>query len=84
LERFDDFIDLRVGLGKRAAGVHNEMSAPAQIMLCFALSMERVMPTMPSWLPKAGVVAAVAIGGAWYVTRPSSYEECMLAEMRGQ
>ena len=27
LQRFDDFIDLRVGLGKRAAGVHNEIGA---------------------------------------------------------
>jgi hypothetical protein len=39
---------------------------------------------MPSWLPKAGITIAAVIGGAWYLMRPGSYDECVLAEMRGQ
>ena len=39
---------------------------------------------MPSWLLKGGVVVAAVIGGAWYLMQPGTYDECMLAEMRGQ
>lgn len=31
-----------------------------------------------------GVAIAVIGGGAWYYTQPRNYDECMLAEMRGQ
>lgn len=43
--------------------------------------------TLPSWLSKTSLVAvgvAGALGGAWYLMQPSTYEECMLVEMRGQ
>jgi hypothetical protein len=43
------------------------------------------------WLPKAGIAAVAAASGTvaavtavWHLTQPGSYEECMLAEMRGR
>jgi hypothetical protein len=45
-------------------------------------------PAMPRWVFGASlslIVAAMAAGAfVWYVDRPSSYDECVVNEMRGQ
>jgi hypothetical protein len=48
------------------------------------------MLAQSGWHPKTALVAitaaaaAGAMGTGWYLTRPGTFDECLLAEMRGQ
>src|SRR5262245_24243202 len=38
----------------------------------------------PKWMPKAAAGVLLVGGVVWYFLQPKTYDECMLAEMRGQ